>query len=317
MGRRGWALTIIITLVVIMTVILVAKSDELGGSAAGYHWEETPVEGTGPEKVVQLFVEGVIAEQASFTSGFESKAFISQLEQAKKDELVKAIVIRVNTPGGEVVASDEIHEKIVEVQKAGKPVIVSMGAIAASGGYYISAPADRIFANPATITGSLGVIFSLPNFKEAADKIGYKETHIKSGELKDIGDPLDELTQKEIEVFQGLVNESYMQFVAIISSGRDMPKNRVIEIADGRIYSGKQAKELGLVDEFGSLEDATQYAIKAGGLEQAQVIRYSEPFTLASLVTGIQQTRPSATDLLEGLLPTASIEPRLLFLYQP
>jgi protease-4 len=320
LGRRGWAFSIIGVLFVALIVIVFVRANDFGGgSSANPKWEENIVDdGSGEDKIVQLFVDGTIAQHASFTSGFDAGTFISQLDQVIEDDRVKAVVIRVNSPGGEVVASDEIHNKIVEVQQSGKSVIVSMGAIAASGGYYISAPADRIFANPSTLTGSLGVIFSLPNYQEIADKIGYKETHIKSGKFKDIGSPMRELTDEEKDIFQQLVSESYMQFVDVISKGRDLSKEQVIKIADGRIYSGRQAKELGLIDQFGSLDDATDYALKELGLEGAQIIRYSEPFSFASLL-GIasQQSKSSTAEILQEFLPKVTMEPRLLYIYQP
>lgn len=318
MGRKGWAFTIIGIMFGITVLVFILRSDDLmeAGSIDG-KWEETVVEGAGQNKIVQLYVDGVIAQSGGFSSDFSSGSFISQLDQAKDDDSVKAIVIRVNSPGGEVVASDEIHDKIVEVQKAGKPVIISMGAMAASGGYYIAAPADRIFANEATLTGSLGVIFSIPNYQEAADKLGYTQYTITSGKHKDIGSPMRPMTEEERKIFQSLVNESYDQFVGIISKGRGMSEAEVRKIADGRIYSGRQAHQLGLVDEFGSLEDATDYAKEKEGFENVKVVRYAEPFSLSSLFMGMQAKPPSAKQLLQEMMPEISLQPRLLYLYQP
>jgi protease-4 len=318
LGRKGWAIIIISSLLVLTVATMLFKADELGSTGTKNSWEENVVEGAGEVKIAQLFVEGVISETASFTSTFTAESFLSQLDQAKDDAGVKAVVIRVNSPGGEVVASDDIYQKIREVQAAGKPVIVSMGAIAASGGYYIAAPADFIFANPSTLTGSLGVIFSLPNYQEAADKIGYREIHIQSGKFKDIGNPLKELSPAEREIFQSLVQESYNQFVNVIAEGRQMDKEKVLKIADGRIYSGAQAKELNLIDDFGSLEDATEYAMKQVGAEEAQIVRYSEPFTLAALFSGQYSSGQDAASLrlLDRVLPNTQAEPKLLYIFQ-
>jgi len=180
MGRKGWAWTIIGVLFVLVIVVFVVKDTQLTGENIFNKWEEQLVEGSGNGKIVQLSVDGVITQSTDMfsTNIFNSDEFISQLDQVIHDESVKAVVIQVNSPGGEVVASDEIHSKILEVKQAGKPVIISMGAMAASGGYYISAQADRIFANPNTLTGSLGVIFTIPNYQKLADWLGYKENVI-------------------------------------------------------------------------------------------------------------------------------------------
>jgi protease-4 len=300
--------------------LLVAKSDTLmdvhttGGKN---QWNEEVIKGSGKDKVVQLTAEGVIAEKVGFSGGIASGSFISQLEQIKKDEKVRAVVIRVNSPGGEVVASDEIHSKIVEIKEAKKKVIISMGSMAASGGYYISAPADYIFANPATMTGSLGVIFSIANYEKAAEWLGYKQNTIKSGEYKDIASPLREMKPEEQEIFQQLVDESYQQFVTVIEKGRKMPREKVLELADGRIYSGQQAKALGLVDEFGSLETATEYAVKQTGLTNPKIVRYVKDPSLSDLFSGMMAKSASpGAQILNEIMPDVSVGPRLMYLFQ-
>ncbi|NOV00343.1 signal peptide peptidase SppA [Paenibacillus planticolens] len=320
-GKRGWALTIMGILLFILIIILVFKAsswnEELGSGMS--RWDETVVSGNGKNKIVQLNVEGIIAEKSSFSSSFSSGAFISQLEQVSQDPNVKAVVIRINSPGGEVVASDEIHLEIERVKQAGKTVVISMGAVAASGGYYISAPADYIFANRSTLTGSLGVIFSLPNYEKTAELLGYKQNTIKSGEFKDIGSPLRELTQKEKDIFQSLVDESYQRFVSVIEKGRKLSHDDVLKAADGRVYSGQQAKALGLIDEFGTLDDATEYAKQKTGLEDVEVVKYAPKFSLFSALNGLnQQLKSPAAQLMEQVLPAASTTgPRLLYLFQP
>jgi protease-4 len=222
----------------------------------------------------------------------------------------------VDSPGGTVIDSEEIHAKILELKEAGVTVVVSMGATAASGGYYISAPADFIFASPSTITGSLGVIFSVPNFQKAADWIGYKENTITSGKMKDIGSPLREMTAEERGVFQALVDESYEQFVKVIADGRGLSKAEVLKLADGRIYSGKQAQKLGLVDELGSLEDATAYMVDLLNYDDYRIVRYLEPFSFDSLFQGFITAQDSQTaTVLREFFPKVSYEPQLLYLY--
>jgi protease IV len=320
MGRKGWAITIVTSLIVIMVVLLAVRSEEfseLGGSTSGdKKWREQVVSGAGRDKVLQLNVEGAIVEKkGGFTGGAVSGDIISQLEQAKEDDRIKAIVLRVNSPGGGVVPSDEIHNKIVEVKEKGKPIIVSMGGVAASGGYYISAPADYIFANSLTITGSLGVLISVPNYQKAADWIGYQEYTFTSGEFKDIGNTLREMSQKEKDIFQTLVDESYQRFVDVIEQGRKLPRDKVLSAADGRVYSGRQAKELGLIDEFGTLEDAIQYAKKKAGLEEAKVVTYSSSGSFLSLFSEVSTSIPAAEQILNQVMPEAE-GPQLMYLYR-
>ncbi len=185
-----------------------------------------------------------------------SAAVLKHLRKALKNEKVKAILLRVNSPGGTVPTSQEIHEAVVALQKKGKPVVVSMGDVAASGGYYVSCGADKIFANPGTLTGSIGVIINLMNFKGLADKLGVEPEVIKSGTFKDIASPYRKLTKEDEEILHNLIMDSYEQFTSAISEGRKLPIEQVKGIADGRIYSGRQAQKLGLVDELGSYTDA-------------------------------------------------------------
>lgn len=185
-----------------------------------------------------------------------SAAVLKHLRKALKNEKVKAILLRVNSPGGTVPTSQEIHEAVIALQKKGKPVVVSMGDVAASGGYYVSCGADKIFANPGTLTGSIGVIINLMNFKGLADKLGVEPEVIKSGTFKDIASPYRKLTKEDEEILHNLIMDSYEQFTSAISEGRKLPIEQVKGIADGRIYSGRQAQKLGLIDELGSYTDA-------------------------------------------------------------
>ncbi|WP_075859631.1 signal peptide peptidase SppA [Carboxydothermus pertinax] len=319
MGRRGWAWTIIGVLVVLAIIGIVFRHEQWNEGFATEdfrRWNEEVIEGKGEAKIVQLFVEGVIAQKAGWNNSFSAEDFLSQLNQAMRDKQVKAVVIRVDSPGGDVVTSDEIYRKIEEVKQSGKPVVVSMGTTAASGGYYISAGADRIFANPSTLTGSLGVIFKIPNYAGAAEWIGYKEYVIKSGKFKDIGNPLRGLTDEEKKIFEELVDESYQRFVDIIVRGRHLPREQVLKIADGRIYSGLQAKALGLIDEFGSLEDATEYAMRKTGLKEAKIVRYTPKFALATFFNGLLQQKVAPGQIMQELIPELT-QPRLMYLFRP
>ena len=320
MNRRRWAIAIVSGLVIISIFILSTRTESWTTVASGGGaWEENVVySGDGNERIVQLYMEGPIADSDGFFSTFAVSDLISQLDQAMEDETVLGVVIRVNSPGGSVVLSDEIHNKIMELKELDMKVVVSMGEVAASGGYYIAAPADYIFASPFTITGSLGVIYSIPNYEEAANKIGYSEESITSGNYKDIGNPLREMTESERDIFRDLVAEAYDRFVEVIATGRGMSEEDVRRIADGRIYSGNQAKKLGLIDEFGTLEDATEYARQLIESPNAEVIQYTEPFTFSSLLGQVRfgQTAGVSEAFIKAF-PELFIESGLLYLYRP
>jgi protease-4 len=239
------------------------------------------------------------------------------LRQAAEDTSVAAVVLEINSPGGGVTASDEMHQSILDFRKnTGKPVVVSMEDTAASGGYYISTAADRIVANETTLTGSLGVIFQLNNFSEAADKYGIKQVVIKSGKYKDIGNAFREMKPEEREIFQSIVDDSYSEFVDVISEGRDIPKDRVREIADGRVYSGSQAKELGLVDAFGGLDEASALAGKLAGTTDTIVVRYvQEPTLIETLMARLAPQEPQAEQIMDAA--GLNLEPKPYYLYRP
>jgi len=241
------------------------------------------------EAVAIVRVEGVILSGSPSVSPFGdggaySDQIVEHLEQAQKDSSVKAIVLRVNSPGGSVVASDEIYQQMLKVEK---PIVVSMGELAASGGCYVSAPADLIVANPATLTGSIGVIAQVTNLEELMEKIGVEVVVIKSGIHKDEGSPFREMTEEEKAIWQAIIDEAYGQFVAIVAEGRDLPEDKVREIADGRVYTGKQAMELGLVDELGNLPEAIDRAAELGGIKgEPRLVEYHRPPTLLETFFG-------------------------------
>ncbi|MGP4060190.1 signal peptide peptidase SppA [Halobacillus sp. H74] len=242
--------------------------------------EEKVVErGSGGNRIAQLNLEGTIIDNPGTNpnpfggGGYQHDRFMKKLEAIKKDDSIKGLHLYVNSPGGGVYESAEIHDKLLEIKEAGKTIYVSMGNMAASGGYYVSAPADRIFAANDTFTGSLGVIMESINYQELANEYGVKFNTIKSGEFKDIMSPTKEMTEEDREILQTLVDESYQQFVNVIVEGRDMSEERVKELADGRIYSGKQAVENGLVDDIGFRED-TLAALKEEVGGDPQVFEY-------------------------------------------
>lgn len=233
----------------------------------------------GQDAVGIIYVEGPIQSEDStgFTSSTvaSSRRIVGQLEQVERNRAVKAVVLRINSPGGGIVASDEIYRAVKRLQASGKVVVAAMGDTAASGGYYVAAPADRIIANPGTITGSIGVIGTLPNVEGLLDKVGVRMTVIKSGPHKDEGSPFRSMTEEERGIYQGMIDEMYQQFVGVVSEGRRMEQAQVLKLADGRIYTGKQAKDLGLVDELGDTPRAIEAAAELAGISgKPRIIEY-------------------------------------------
>lgn len=208
-------------------------------------------------KVGLLPVTGLIAD---------SDATIQHLKRFAKDDSVKAIVVRINSPGGGVGPSQEIYEEIRKL-KGKKPVVSSMGAVAASGGYYVACGSQKIYANPGTITGSIGVIMQFVNVKELIEKIGVKGLVVKSGELKDTGSPVRDMSPEERQYLQGVIDNVHAQFVRAVADGRGLDVEAVRKLADGRIFSGEQARALGLVDALGNQEDAVAEAARMAGIE--------------------------------------------------
>jgi len=191
---------------------------------------------------------------------------MSQLRQAAEDSSVKAVVLRINSPGGSAAASQAIYKEIQRLTEH-KPVVVSMGDVAASGGYYVACPADAIFANPATITGSIGVIFETLNFYEFMEKYGLESETIKSGKYKDTGSPFRPMRPDERKLLKETLMGVYDQFVRDVAQARGMDETQVETLADGRIYTGEQALEAGLIDELGNFYDAVDEAAKRGRIE--------------------------------------------------
>jgi protease-4 len=219
------------------------------------------------EKVGVIEIVGVIAN---------SRETLEQLKRFREDDDIKAIVIRVDSPGGVVGPSQEIYREVIRT-RATKKVIASMGAVAASGGYYVIAGADGIVANPGTITGSIGVIMEYTNFQELFQKIGLSPVVIKSGKFKDAGSPVRKMTPEEEQILKDFVDRLHRQFVAAIAEGRRIELAKVQQLADGRIYTGQEAKEMGLVDRIGNLEDAIEWAGELAGIEGDIIPVYPPP----------------------------------------
>jgi protease-4 len=194
----------------------------------------------------------------------DSQEIVRQFKKYRENKSVKAILFRVDSPGGGVSASQEIYEEVRKTRQAGKPVVVSMGSVAASGGYYVACGATTIVANPGTLTGSIGVIFQFLHFSELLNKIGVDASTFKTGKFKDIGSPYRKTTVDEKRFFDQLLADVYDQFVAVVAAERKLDRKVVLGYADGRIFTGRQARQYGLVDTLGTYEDALSIAAKLG-----------------------------------------------------
>jgi protease-4 len=229
------------------------------------------------DRVALIRVEGVI---------LDSQATITDLKRFAENPYVKAIVLRIDSPGGGVVPSQEIFDAVQRVRnKNNKAVVASMGTVAASGGYYIAAATDRIIANPGTLTGSIGVIMETANVEGLLKKIGVEGIVVKSGKFKDIGSPLRKMTDEEQALLQSVMDDVHKQFIDAVAEGRAMEVDTVQALADGRIFTGRQAKEAKLIDELGNLDDAIQLAADIAGIEgEPKVVEPRRRFSLRELI---------------------------------
>jgi len=196
-----------------------------------------------------------------------SEHAVEELNDYAEDASIKAIVIRIDSPGGGVVPSQEIYNAVKNAKKEGKKIVASMGSVAASGGYYIAAAADKIVANPGTLTGSIGVKMEFANIEKLLEKIGVRGMVVKAGEYKDIGSPFRDMTDQEKKILQGVIDDVHQQFIEAVSEGRSLPASDVAAIADGRIFTGRQALSLKLVDQMGDLADSISLAGTLAGIK--------------------------------------------------
>lgn len=245
------------------------------------------------DKIALVRIEGPIVD---------SKNPVEEVKDYAEDPSIKGIVMRVDSPGGAVAPSQEIFE---EVRKAAgkKNVVVSMGSVAASGGYYISAPATKIVANPGTLTGSIGVIMEIPNVQGLLDKVGIKTEIVKSGRHKDLASSFKGLSEEDRAILQGVLDDVHEQFIAAVAEGRRMPLDAVKKLADGRVFTGRQAKELGLVDELGSLQDAITISAQLAGIKgEPEIVTRKKKLSLFDILRG------GLNERLDGMLPTMKLK---------
>lgn len=270
MNRKTTGIIIVAVSILITFTAAALSFSRQGGMSTG-------LAGT-KRAVAVIYLTGTIAfgDQSSILqAGTSTDQTMRALERAEKDRSLRAVVIRINSPGGSAAASQELYEQVLRLKSSGKKVVASFGDIATSGGYYVGVAADRIVANPSTITGSIGVIATVPNLQELYRKIGYQEQTFKSGAHKDMFSPNRPVTSEERNIIQGIIDETFSQFVKAVAEGRNLPLSQVRSLADGRIFTGSQAKRLGLVDDLGGLQEAIRIAAKLADIKgEPEVIEY-------------------------------------------
>jgi protease-4 len=295
------------------------------GPAKPADLKEKWVDGSGSDKVALIAVEGVIMEEQKSEGMFGATTKLvervrRELAAAEKDKDVKAVLLEVNSPGGSVSASDEIWHLIKKFkERAKKPVVVWMSGLAASGGYYISAPADVIYCSPTTITGSIGVIMSSFNFSGSMQRFDVQNITIKAGRNKDLLNPFQPIREDHVRIIQDMIDKTYDIFVQRVAEGRaaaGLTEDAVRSLADGRIFLSKEALSLKLVDKEGYREDAFAECRKRAGIQEATLFRYADEHGLLDVLTGNTEARgPAAPTSLEALLSLET--PRPMFLWQP
>ncbi len=334
MNVKRWTALIIAGVLLVFslginTIFAIVKSDFFGNFdslMAGNELSvmETVIEnGDFNKRIAYLTVDGTIQDVGSSTLwqpvGYDHKFFLQQLDNILNDDSVQGIVLNVNSPGGGVKESAEIYKKLLKIKEERQiPIYVSMDSMAASGGYYISAPADKIFAQRDTITGSIGVIMQSINYQALAEKVGIKYETFKSGAHKDMLSPMREVTPEERAMMQDMINETYEEFVNIVEKGRNMPEADVKKVADGRILSGTKALEAGLIDEIGDKE-ATIAALREDfGLQDAELYEYSYDVGGWQSYVGMKigsMFGPSTEEKMLMKIMTEYKAPKMMYLY--
>lgn len=272
------------------------------------------------DKILIIDVDGVIANEQQ--NGFLQQGdnpvstFLEKLDKARADDDVKAVVLRINSPGGTVAGTDMMYHCLTEYkQKTQVPVVACMLDVAASGGYYLACGCDGIVAQPSTVTGSIGTIMQTISVAGTMDKLGIEAVAIKSGKMKDIGSPLHEMSEEEQALLQQIIDGFYEQFLGVVQAGRaDMTKNKIRRLADGRVFTADQAKQQGLVDRIGYPDDAIAWARELAGIKKAKVVIYHRPMNTMSNVYGSAMST-SDSPLVNIDLPDWLDAGRTQFLY--
>ena len=288
--------------------------------------EEETVEGKGSSKILLLDLSGVLSEDLPSVSLGAPPPRVpllarvrEELQKAEKDDRVRALIVRINSPGGTITASDVLYHELLAFKERRKvPVIAAIMDVGASGGYYAALAADTIVANPTTVTGSIGVVMVTVNARGLLEKIGVAPLAIKSGPMKDAGSPFRALTEPERAVFQSIIDEMYGRFVGLIVKARKLPEDRVRAAADGRVYTAEQALRLGLVDRIGYLEDVVALAKERAGLSDARVVMYHRPKEYRANIYSATPTPSTAeSTLAQFAAALGGGGPRFLYLWWP
>ncbi|WP_105317340.1 signal peptide peptidase SppA [Thermus tenuipuniceus] len=266
MNPKRW---LALLLFVAVALLVVGLGRLIQPRETGHPWREATLYGRG-EKVVLLEVVG------SIPMGKDLEDLLSKIRQAREDQSIRAAVLFVDSPGGSVTETEAIHRALKDLAQD-KPLVAAFGTVAASGGYYLATAAREIFTPATAITGSIGVIATLPQVQGLLDKLGVRVEVLKEGKLKDMASGLRPLTPEERAVIQSYMREAYALFIQRVAEGRNLPKEKVLALADGRIYSGHQAIALGLADREGYLEEAAKRAAELAGLKEFRLVRYTKP----------------------------------------
>lgn len=306
LGCLGIGLLIVLGVSLFLNFALVVFSAGGGISASpeASYFEKAYISGSGSDEIAVVPLYGVISYgvpgdvMASMVDDT-----IEKLRQAREDDKIKAVIVRIDSPGGEVTASDVIYHEVVKTDEI-KPVIVYMDSVAASGGYYIAVGGRYLMANELTITGSIGVILQTMNFEALSDKVGVDVITIKSGKMKDMLNPFREVRPEELEYVQDMIDETYGKFLGIVAEERGLDAEALRDtVADGRIISGKRALEVGLIDQTGYFDDAVAQALEITGLEEARVINIEPPFSIGRLFRLLGAAAKASKDIRLSLGP--------------
>src|SRR5918996_5775774 len=289
--------------------------------------EEATVEGRGDAKILLIDISGFLSDEATGTTLIIGSPpprvpllvrVREELTKAAKDPKVRALVVRINSPGGTVTASDIVFRELAEFRRTSRvPVVATMLDVAASGGYYVALAADTIVAHPTSVTGSIGVIMISLNAEGLMQKIGLATAAIKSGERKDMGSPFRALTPEERQIFQSVIDDLHRQFVAKVVERRKLPATTAAALADGRIYTADQALGHKLVDRVGYVPDAIDVARRAAGLDEARVIVYRRPREYRATYYARTETDAGAFATVSQLAGLAGPGPKFLYLWMP
>jgi protease-4 len=320
------ALVIVSALIVCVSGLLLLLGLAASGAAGDfggeglYRFRQVTIRSGGPKKVVVIPVEGVITMQGPYGGGTDPvELYKRRLQRAAKDDSVAAVILSINSPGGGITATDIMHKATVDFRKkTGRPVVGCMMDVAASGGYYLAAACDHVVAHPTSLTGSIGVMMPLYDVTGLMSKIGVKTRFVTSGPFKLMGSPFvdrgEEQEAADRKILQDMVDRMYSRFVQVVADGRKMDVEKVRELADGRIFTGEQAKAEGLVDAVGYFEDAVRAAEKLSGATATRIVTDRHQVTFLELLSGQARARAEPAARLRRLLSDGLGRPLYLWL---